>query len=233
MEVPRVSERNRTEPIAEARLRVLVVDDHQTIAESLTFVLEAEGLEVTCVVPSDSEEVKIRATEYLPDVVLLDLDLGAGVGSAIPLIGPLRDAGSLVVMLTGVQDRLQLGTCLEAGAIGIVDKAAPVDKVLAAVETAAASGLAIDEAGRHQLLSELRIQREYDRARLAPFEMLTPKEEDVLIALCDGKRAAEYAEEAFVSVLTVRGHIRSILTKLGVGSQLAAVALARASGWLP
>ena len=97
----------------------------------------------------------------------------------------------------------------------------------------AASGSAIDEAERHELLTRLRVRRERDRSRLAPFEMLTPKEEAVLIALSDGKSAADYAEEAFVSVFTVRGHIRSILTKLGVGSQLVAVALAHASGWLP
>jgi DNA-binding NarL/FixJ family response regulator len=219
--------------MGEAKLRLLVVDDHQSIAQSLTFVLEAEGLEVTCVVPSSPQEVTIRAAEYLPDIVLLDLDLGAGVGSSVPMIKPLCDSGSLVVMLTGAQDRLQLGTCLEAGAVGIVDKAAPMDAVLAAVKMAAASGSAIDEAERHELLTKLRLQRERDRSRLALFEMLTPKEEAVLMALCDGKSAANYAEEAFISVFTVRGHIRSVLTKLGVGSQLAAVALAHASGWLP
>lgn len=215
------------------KLRLLVVDDHEVIAQNLAFVLEAEGMEASCLIPDSLADVANRADEYLPDIVLLDLDLGAAVGSAVPIIEPLSEAGNTVVMLTGVQDRFQLGMCLEAGAVGIVDKAAPMDDVFAAVELAAAAVPALDEAKRHQLLTELRARREEDRARLARFAMLTPKEEAVLIALCDGKSATEYAEEAFVSVFTVRGHIRSILAKLGVGSQLAAVALARTTGWLP
>ena len=220
-----------SEPAA-TKLRLLVVDDHEVIAESLTFVLDAEGIDASCLVPSDLSDVTNRTADDLPDIVLLDLDLGSGIGSAIPIIEPLSDAGSTVVMLTGMQDRLQLARCLEAGAVGIVDKAAPMNDVLTAVEQAAASQPVIDENKRHQLLGELRARREEERARQARFAALTPKEEAVLIALCDGKSPSAYAEEAFVSVFTVRGHIRSILSKLGVGSQLAAVALARSSGWL-
>ena len=51
-------------------------------------------------------------------------------------------------------------------------------------------------------------------------------------AIVDGSTADEIAAREFVAVSTVRTHIRSILDKLGVNSQLAAVALARRSGWL-
>jgi two-component system nitrate/nitrite response regulator NarL len=69
------------------------------------------------------------------------------------------------------------------------------------------------------------------RQRLAPFEQLTVREHEVLLALTLGHSAEEIAEAHYVSITTVRSHIRSILTKLGVNSQLAAVALAVRAGW--
>jgi two-component system nitrate/nitrite response regulator NarL len=63
------------------------------------------------------------------------------------------------------------------------------------------------------------------------FDRLTPREEEVLSALMRGAKARDICTQSFVSMPTVRSQIRSILTKLGVTSQLAAVALAYQSGW--
>jgi DNA-binding NarL/FixJ family response regulator len=62
-------------------------------------------------------------------------------------------------------------------------------------------------------------------------ERLTRREQEVLIALIDGQPAQSIADETFTSVRTVRGHIQSVLDKLGVSSQLTAVAKAREAGW--
>jgi DNA-binding NarL/FixJ family response regulator len=66
---------------------------------------------------------------------------------------------------------------------------------------------------------------------VAGFEQLTRREREVLAALMRGATAGEISKEAYVSLPTVRSHIRSILSKLGVTSQLAAVVLAYRSGW--
>jgi two-component system, NarL family, nitrate/nitrite response regulator NarL len=63
------------------------------------------------------------------------------------------------------------------------------------------------------------------------FDRLTPREEEVLSALMRGAKARDICTQSFVSMPTVRSQIRSILSKLGVTSQLAAVALAYQSGW--
>ena len=63
------------------------------------------------------------------------------------------------------------------------------------------------------------------------FDRLTPREEEVLSALMRGAKARDICTQSYVSMPTVRSQIRSILTKLGVTSQLAAVALAYQSGW--
>lgn len=67
----------------------------------------------------------------------------------------------------------------------------------------------------------------------ADFERLAPRERDVLAALPEGQPAERIAVDAVVSVTTVRTRIRSVLTKLGANSQLAAVAKARRAGWEP
>ena len=54
----------------------------------------------------------------------------------------------------------------------------------------------------------------------------------MLARLCDGHSAAQIADESYVAVSTVRSQIRAVLMKLGVGSQLEAVAAARRGGWL-
>jgi DNA-binding NarL/FixJ family response regulator len=74
-------------------------------------------------------------------------------------------------------------------------------------------------------------RRAQTESALAPFRRLTPREEEVLAALVDGEPAVAIAGRATVSEATVRSHIRSVLTKLGVGSQLQAVAKARHAGW--
>ena len=68
---------------------------------------------------------------------------------------------------------------------------------------------------------------------LQPFPVLTEREQVVLAELMEGHCADEIANAAFVSISTVRSQIKAILQKLGVNSQLAAVALARRAGVVP
>ena len=81
------------------------------------------------------------------------------------------------------------------------------------------------------MLASLRMHRELERERLRPLDRLTAREREVLSDLVCGLAANEIAERRFVSLTTVRTHIRAILRKLDVNSQLAAVALARRSDW--
>ena len=63
------------------------------------------------------------------------------------------------------------------------------------------------------------------------FDFLTEREQVVLAELMEGHSAVEIANAAFVSISTVRSQIKAIRNKLGVNSQLAAVAMARRAGW--
>jgi DNA-binding NarL/FixJ family response regulator len=136
-----------------------------------------------------------------------------------------------VVVLTGVTDEAALAECLEAGAYGLARKSEPFDRLVEKVAAAARGEAVTPPHERFAMLDHLRVHRREERERFAPFEELTPREAEVLAGLTQGMQAEVIARDAYVSVATVRSQIRSILRKLDVNSQLAAVALARETGW--
>ena len=211
-------------------MRLLIVEDHELLAQSLGAALREEGLEVHLVSGPTAQDIVDASAEIEPELVLLDLDLGE-IGSGVPLIGPLGDNGGSVVMLTGSTDPVKLATAVEAGAVGVLNKSMSFDALLDAVRETTGKGTLLSAHQRSELLNVLRRERQESDRRLRPFQALTPREGEILAALMEGKAAETIANESFVSLSTVRSQIRSVLAKLNVNSQLAAVALARSTGW--
>ena len=213
--------------------RVLIIDDHALLSEALAAAFRERGYGDVDVVPlADDRRLVAEVAGRQPDVVLLDLHLGPE-RLATSLIGPLLAIPTTVVLITASRDPLLLGACIESGASGIVDKAQPFDELAAMVEAASRGAPVLSGAARDVLLSEMRDRQRARRATLAPFESLTPREQAVLNGLCHGRTADEIATESDVALSTVRTHIRAILSKLHVKTQLAAVAAARRAGWEP
>lgn len=214
-------------------MNVLIVEDHELLAGTMAMALRQRGIQVHAAAGPSPAAVVGLARGLAPVLVLLDLDLGPTLGSGLDLIGPLVEAGARVVMVTGVADRARLGACLEAGAVGVVSKAAEFAVLVDTVQRAIDGAPLMGDEERHALLATARDRRRADQNRLAPFGTLSPKEQAVLVHLLAGESAETIAEKSYVSLATVRSHIRAILLKLGVNSQLAAVALARNAGWPP
>lgn len=224
-------------PLRLVGVRVALVEDHVLFAESLRLTLRAEGADVHFVGMADvpAEEWPSAIVEaclrHRPHVVLLDLTLGDDVGDSDELIAPLAQAGVRVVMLTGVTDHVRLGQCIERGATGVISKAEPLDVVVEQVRRAAHGERVLSAQQRLDLVLESRRERSARERRLAPFETLTEREREVLGELLRGRQVEEISHDLFVAEATVRTHVRAILQKLGVRSQLAAVAQAREVGW--
>jgi len=213
--------------------RVLIVDDHPLVATGLQFALMARGWEVEATSGPTAAAVVGHACTFKPDCVVLDVHLGADVGNGFSLIDPLLGVGASVVMLTGETDPFVLASCLEAGALGWIGKGAGLDEVVSSIEEVIADCALIGCTAREALLDELRAQPASLHRTLSPFERLTRREQRVLGALMEGKSAEEIAESDFVGLTTIRSQIRAILQKLGVRSQLAAVAQANRAAWQP
>ena len=210
--------------------RLLLVDDHRLLVETLQVSLTQAGFAASVAPCHSFDEVLAEAAAVRPSLVVLDLDL-QGAGYGYDLIAPLRQLGAQVLMLTGTVDKIELARCLEAGALGIANKADGFGAVLDQIRRAADGETVTPVTVRAQLLADLAAHRRAAEKRKAPFESLSARERDVLHQIVDGKQAAAIAKDSYVSVATVRTQIRSILLKLEVSSQVAAVALARQGGW--
>jgi DNA-binding NarL/FixJ family response regulator len=213
---------------------VALVEDHALLAEALLVSLSPEGFEVTTVrLPPRPEGPDALLNSVLglsPQVVLLDLDLGPA-GDGATLIQPLSRAGCRVVVLTAWADPARWGGCVAAGALTVLTKSTPLHVIVEVIQRVAQGLPVMSRERREQLIALWREARTDDDDRRSRLDRLTPREAHVLGELLQGKRVREVAQEAFVSEATVRTHVKSILAKLGVSSQLAAVALARDAGW--
>ncbi len=216
-------------------VRILLVDDHVVIVQAMAQALRDAGFHhVSYVGPEELKvpDVLAAADRFRPDVALVDLHLGAG-RSGLPIIGPLVGRGVAVVAFSASDEDLVIAECLEAGAVGFLSKGESFNVVIEYVSKVAAGHTVVPPPEREALLARLRAHRAASDQRLRAFQELTPREEAVLKALLVGHAPQDIANEQYVSVKTVRSQIESIYRKLGVRSQLAAVALAREVGWPP
>jgi DNA-binding NarL/FixJ family response regulator len=211
--------------------RLLIVDDHRVLTQALALALRLEGFEDVAVAEDFTTQGVLDAAEKAKaDVVILDLHLG-GSASGVALIAPLVAWGAQVLVLTAEQAPHLLAECLEAGAAGLFDKVQPFDHLAHLIRDAAHGRTTLEPESRDRLVAALRQHRARETVRLEGFSRLTARENDVLRLLLDGCTAEEIAVAQSVAMSTVRGHIRLILQKLGVNSQLAAVVLAHRAGW--
>lgn len=206
--------------------RVALVDDHRLMAQALGLALQEAGYEAVLIHPEADVAAQVQA--WQPDVLLLDLDLGQFSG--LDVLPEVRTVCPVVVV-TAETDAACWGACIVAGAAGVVPKSDPVDAVVAAVAAVLDGRPAVAENDKLAWLRAHEHRTREQERNLAPFRRLTQREEQILAAVLDGQPAAEIARTAVVSEATVRTQIRSVLTKLGVGSQLQAAALAHRVGW--
>jgi DNA-binding NarL/FixJ family response regulator len=166
-----------------------------------------------------------------PCLALVDMDLGSEPDgeplSGIDLVPILRTRGWRVVVMTGSASETDVAAAIAAGAVGWLHKLAPFEELLHAVLDVIEGRPVLGEEERCRLVELHRAERARTRSQRAGFDQLSPREREVLRGLVAGKRAATIAMESSVSLATVRTQIRSILAKLGVSSQLEAVARVR------
>ena len=165
-------------------------------------------------------------------VVIVDIDLANGRGGEC-LIEPIASSGAAVVVVTADPDRSRWGEALLRGARTVVPKSSPLSAVTSAIRRIDQRAPAMAPEQRQELVRtyhQERSQRSMLRARLA---RLSTRESEILGHLMAGRTVAEIARACVVSEATVRTQVRSILTKLEVSSQIAAVGLAYTADWRP
>lgn len=205
-------------------IRLMMVDDHPVVRAGLRALLEADAeVEVVADVGSGDEALQaldrlVTTGEGVPDLVLMDLNLGDGIGG-IETTRRLRaqHPGVQVLAVTTFDAEADVVGALEAGATGYVLKDAPTETLLDAVRKAAA--------GRSVLSPE--VQQLLVRRMAEPRTALSPRETEILEVLATGATNREAAKRLFISESTVKTHLVHLYEKLGVESRTAALRVAR------
>ncbi|CAM3581446.1 LuxR C-terminal-related transcriptional regulator [Nocardioides zeicaulis] len=214
--------------------RVLIIDDHVLFAESLELALSLEGYDVRRLeLPGEGGSmatIRSLALRANPRTVFLDLDLGR-FGDGVNLVAPLAKAGINVVVLTASEELGRWGGCMRLGARRVLPKSGALQQALATVRRLHQGLPVVNRDELERLLDAWsRERRAHDDLRRR-LDLLTPRERQVLGALIEGRTVREISHVSVVSEATVRTQVKSILNKLEVSSQLAAVGMANQVGW--
>lgn len=205
--------------VTDVAVRVLVVDDHEVFGTSLARTLDDEpDLDVIGSVTGATEALDIIPQGV--DVVLSDFRLAESDGVTLARMVRERWPDVKVVILTASNDEAVLAAALDAGCAGFVTKGESLSTVIGAIRGAAAGEAVITPS----LLARL-LPRITQRGK-GPNPDLTRREREVLLLIVQGKTNQEIADHLVLSRDTVRNHVASILSKLGVHSKLQAAAVA-------
>ena len=216
--------------VPKGRIKVLLVEDHLILAESFAALLKSDPqIEVVGMAASVKAAVEL-ARQHQPDIVLMDIRLpdGSGLDAAMTIRSTAEKTA--FVFLTAYDSEETLAEAIEAGAAAFLPKSEASETVVDAIRRVA-NGETLIEPGQIQFaLTWRRARRRMDRERSEVLSSLTRREMEVLNLLGAGSDAAAIASRLRVSPLTVRAHIRALLAKLEVHSQLQAVAKAQGLG---
>lgn len=207
----------------ESTCRVVVVDDHGMVRESIGMALgRAAGIELVGSAESVASGHALIA-EVRPDVAVLDYSLPDGTGIDLALgIGDV-DPPVRTVILTASEGVQAAAEAVAAGCAGFVRKSADLDDLARGVLRVHAGEALFDAQTLSAAISWL------NRPTTAPVG-LTQRELDVLRCLAEGRTTVEISELLYLSHHTVRNHVRNILGKLDARSQLEAVVVASSMG---
>ena len=202
-----------------SRIRVLIVDDHDMVRRGLALFLQAYDDLTLVGEAGDGAEALLFCTALQPDVVVMDLMMPTMDGASATRAIREQFPDVQVIALTSFQEEGLVQRALRAGAIGYLLKNVSAADLAAAIRAA--------HAGRPTLAAEA--ARDLIRAGAsapAPGHDLTQREREVLGLMAQGLSNTAIAQRLVVSSSTIKFHVSSILSKMGVTGRTEAVALA-------
>lgn len=212
-------------------IRVLVVDDQSLVRRGFAMVLGHEDdFEVVAEAGTGLEAVT-AAREHQPDIILMDIRMPEmdGLEATARILAEGNDLTRVIILTTFDPDEY-VYKALQAGASGFVLKDIPPEELVAAVRTVAAGGAMLAPTITRRLIGRFAGQLSAESDFAERLERLTGREREVLQALADGKSNVEIADTLFIGSATVKSHVSSVLSKLGLRDRAQAVVFAYECG---
>jgi DNA-binding NarL/FixJ family response regulator len=209
--------------------RVLIVDDQDLVRHGLRMILELGGIEVVGEAADGAQAIAV--TQSLePDVILMDVRMPGmdGVEATGRIAG--TSPGVRVIALTTFDVDQHVVDMLRAGAVGFLLKDVTSDGLLDAVRRAAAGEPVVAPAVMARMMDHFSTRPPAALRRPPGFDDLSDRELEILDLIGQGRSNSEIAEELFISMATVKTHVRHVFAKLDLRDRAQAVVAARDAG---
>lgn len=202
-------------------MRILIADDHDLLRDTLIAFLSAEdSLETESAADLDEAVARIKSDEPY-NLVLLDYKMPgmSGLDSLRKVLD--MEGGQRVALISGEATREIAEQALEMGAAGFIPKTLPAKSLVNAVKFMAMG----------EQYAPIDFMKAADEAEVHPLaQRLTPRENDVLKALTEGKSNKEIARDLGITEPTIKLHMKTLYRKLGVNNRTQAAMVARDEG---
>lgn len=207
--------------------RVVIVEDHALVRAGLRTALTSAGFEVVGEA-IDGPQGLALAKELRPDVLVLDIGLPGIDGIELTRMVQAELPQARVVILTMHDVDTEVLAALAAGADAYVLKSSDQSAVITAVGVAADGGAYFDPQIAHIVLQEFGTPRRANEVE----SPLSSRETEILRLIAEGNGNAEIAQRLYLSLGTVKGHIRDILDKLSASDRTHAAVTALRKGFI-
>ncbi|UQY33139.1 response regulator transcription factor [Pseudomonas fulva] len=204
--------------MSDTPIRLLVVDDHPLLREGIAAVLEAHPDIELVGEAADGEQAVARFAELRPDVTLMDLQMPGLNGTEAIRTIRAQFADACIAVLTTYSGDARALQAVQAGARGYLLKNMLRKELVTAVHSLAAGKRYFPEPIASELLAAI------------AEDGLTPRETQVLACAAQGLGNGDIAAQLAISDDTVKGHMRSIMTKLKARNRTHAVSIALQRG---
>jgi len=207
----------------EARIRVLIVDDHPVVRQGIEAMLSNYSDIEIVGQAEDGSSALLRAEELMPDVVLLDVRMPGPDGVQIARHFRQRFEGIKVIILTTYEQDEYLSGALEAGVDGYLLKTTSPEKLVDAIRRVNAGKRLLSEDLVDEVMKQFEnVAREKDRLKAG----LSLEELEMLQLVANGATNKEIGEKLCWSEITVKRRLQDIVHKLGASDRTQAVAQA-------
>lgn len=211
-----------------AGMNVVVCDDHRVFTDALVSYLQ-DMPEVGTVDAVHDVDDALRRVRQGADLLLLDLSLDREDENGLTVVEAVGHLGLSIriLILSGSEDVPAIADGLRLGAHGFCGKNAKPDQLVSAIRQVMNGDVTLPSHLTQPVLEELRGRQVQANEQASELARLTPREQEVLRLLANGRGSGYIARALGLSQNTVRTHLQHIMGKLGVHSQLQAAAEGR------
>ncbi len=204
---------SQTRTASKSPIRILIVDDHAVLRQSLRFLLEAQANIEVVGEASNGREAADLTEKLEPDVVLMDTVMPGLNGIEATRQIRRRRPKTKVLMLTGYVEDEHVAGAIKAGASGYMIKKSEVDELLLGIQAVHRGNPYFSSSIGDGNLTDYLWQLKSNEGKTG-YDLLTAREREVLQLIAEGSSNQQIAKELFISVKTVEAHRAHIMTKL-------------------